>query len=73
MPHQLLKNRKKCASEILKKLAHEKIAGKNATIVYAEIAYKLQISGQTVYNYTTNGYDKDGYLIDALIQEFKKL
>lgn len=73
MPYQLLKNRKKAASEILRKLAHEKTAGKNASLIYAEIGYKLQVSGQTVYNYASNGYDTDGYLIDAIIQEFKKI
>lgn len=73
LPYQLLKNRKKAASAILSKLAHQKTLGKNASLVYAEVAVKLQISGQTVYNYASNGFDKDGYLIDALIEEFKKL
>ncbi len=75
LPHELLRNRKKSASAILQKLAHDKIKSTKTkqSILFQEIAYKLQVSDQTIFNYAIHGHDKDGYLIDAITQEFKKL
>jgi len=58
----------------LKKIADKKTPTESPKLTYALIGYRFGITGETVGNYV-NGRSKkgNGYLIDALIEEFKKL
>ncbi len=73
-PKAALKSRMDKAYKELRELAAKKTAGVNAKLVYAKIGLLFEITGQTVENYISGKSEKaNGYLIDALIQEFKRL
>lgn len=57
----------------LKSIAAEKTKNKLAGAVYALVGYNLNITGQSVYNYVTGRGRKDGFLKEAILEEFKKL
>lgn len=59
--------------KVLKQVAAEKVKGKLAGAVYALVGYNLNITGQSVYNYICGKGRKDGYLKEAILDEFKKL
>ncbi len=66
---------KKIPANSLKELSTLANANKpknSITSIYVQVGLKLGITGQTVYNYV-NGRGGDGYMIDALIEEFKNL
>lgn len=44
----------------------------SAAAICNKIAVNFDVTSQTVFNYAT-GSGKDGYLKDAILQEFKKL
>lgn len=68
-----LEKRKEQSSKELWLLAKQKMTGsKSITSIYVQIGLKLGLTGQTVYNYV-HGKGGDGYMIDALIEEFKTL
>lgn len=73
-PAEALQLRMQQAYKELKEIACKKTEGVNAKLIYAQIAVSFKVTGQTVENYvkalSKNG---NGYFIDALIKEFKKL
>lgn len=73
-PKEALKNRMDASYKELQQVANKKVGEKGFNLTYALIGYNLGISGQTVGNYV-EGKSKsgNGYLIDALIEEFNKL
>lgn len=66
------KNRHKVALDKLQIVAFKKQRKGMNTQIAAEVGSKLGISGQTVLNYL-NGNPKDGFLTEAITEEFKKL
>lgn len=72
-PRDRVIKRRESSSKELWTLAHaNKQTDKSITSTYVQVGLTLGITGQTVYNYV-NGKGGDGYIIDALIEEFKKL
>lgn len=73
-PKEVLKRRMDNSYGKLAEIALKKTNNTNTTITYAGIGLKLGLTGQSVRNYVKakckNG---NGYVIDALIEEFKKL
>lgn len=71
----VLENYKKKKSDIIIKLSElaVKKIGSGKTLEVCEMVGKnLNISGQSVYNYIS-GRVNDGYLAEAIYQEFKKI
>lgn len=57
----------------LNEIALKKTEGLNQNQVYALIGFSFGVSGKTVENYVCGrGKKANGYMIDALIVEFKK-
>ncbi len=67
-----LKKRMEDACKELSKIASEKTPANETTNTYVKVGIKLGITGQTVYNYI-QGKGGNGYLIESIIEEFKKL
>jgi len=68
-----LKKRMDESYAILNEIANKKTVGQNQNQVYALIGFNLGVSGKTVENYVCGVSQKgNGYMIDALIKEFKK-
>lgn len=71
-PKEQLEKRMTDAYKELHKIATKRIPSGETTATFVEIARQLGITSQTVYNYT-QGKGGNGYMVDALIEEFKKL
>lgn len=71
-PIQIVDKKKKENVKLLQGLANEKCKNKVASMVYSAIGIKVNKTGQTILNYIS-GNAKDGYLLDAIIEEFKML
>lgn len=69
---QRIEKKKKDNIKLLQSLSNIKTKNQTAGIVYSIIGNKLGVTGQTVVNYIS-GNAKDGYLLDAMIEEFKEL
>lgn len=69
--HIKLKERHKEAYKRLMEAVDKKRAKGKDTQIACKIGLSLDISGQTVINYC-NGKGKDGFLIEALTQEYRK-
>lgn len=71
---EILHKRMTTAYEELAKIAFKKTKNIGTTVTYAMVGMHLGITGQTVRNYVKgkckNG---NGYIIESLIEEFKKL
>ena len=72
-PQELLDARMKDGFQKLNKIAIKKTQGKNTNYIFTYIGFQLGITGQTVSNYVHCKLKTgNGYLIEALIAEFKK-
>ncbi len=72
-PRERIAKRRETSFKQLRNLVNSKDFGKNSlTSTYVKVGLDLGLTGQTVYNYV-NGRGGDGYVIDALIEEFEKL
>ncbi len=69
-PYQQLVKRRNDAIKELKAVVEKNVPAGKSTNAYHTVGVKFGITAQTVYNYI-EGKGKDGYLIDALIEEFK--
>ena len=70
-PYEIYRKRRESTFKELKDIASKKTKRGNITLTYVDIGSKLKITSQTVYNYIQgNG---DGFMAEALIDEFKKL
>lgn len=70
--HELLKKRREDAFVRLRTIAKQKTTKGNITLSYVTVGGALRLTSQTVYNYV-QGKGKDGFIVEALIKEFKKL
>ena len=67
-----LSKRMSDAYDKLQKIAANKTPEGETTLTFVEVGRNLGITSQTVYNYTQRK-GGNGYLIDALIEEFENL
>lgn len=73
-PEEQLHLRMKTAYDELRKIAKLKIPAGKSTLIHGQVGAVLGITGQTVFNYLIRTTIKsNGFLIEALIEEFKKL
>lgn len=71
-PSEKLKERMDKASANLAAVMKSKTPRKGIISTYTRIASRLDITISTIINYK-RGFGSNGYMIDALIQEFSKL
>lgn len=71
-PIQQLEKRMKDANTELQKISIERTPDKKNYATYARVGIELGMSGQSVGNYV-NKKGSNGFLVEALIEEFKKL
>lgn len=70
---QILEKRMDAAYKELRNVVSEKVK-ENSTNIFTKIGLVFGITGQTVYNYTiAKSKSANGYMIEALTEEFKKL
>lgn len=73
-PKQKLDERMTMAYRKLQNIAASKVTGKNQTLTYQKVGAALGVTGQTIYNYVqAKNKSANGYMIDAIIEEFEKL
>jgi hypothetical protein len=71
-PYQALQKRKSEATKRLQTIALQRTPPTKQSVTYTKIGAELEMTGQSVGNYVA-GKGSDGFLIEALIKEFKKL
>lgn len=59
--------------KLLKETGDKVFEGKSAMVVCYAVGAKLGVTGQTVYNYYLGDGRKDGFLKEAILEEFQKL